>query len=273
MRNLDMITMELNGAPVQVDDLKALWLSKNYGHFTVLPIHDRKVRGLAQHMERLQRNTQTLFGCELDTERVRAYVRHALDTTPTTTPLAVWVEAYSRRLGAALSRTVDEPDILVTVRAMPSESPAPLCLRSMHYERDLPQVKHTGTFGLLYHYSRASLDGFDDVLFTDASGRISEGSGWNVGFFDGKHIIFPSAPALPGISMQLIQAGAKRNGIPFETRDVRLQDLPTFRSAFLTHVLVGAQPIASIDDVSFVADAELQTTLRACYEANPAQEV
>lgn len=272
MGSPDIVNMELNGAPVQVDDLKALWLTKSYGHFTVLPVNDRRVRGLALHMERLQRNTQTLYGCELDTSRVRACVRHALDATTTTAPLAVWVEACAR-LSADQSSAIEKPDILVTVRAMPSESLAPQRIRSTRYERDLPQVKHAGTFGLRYHYRRAQLDGFDDVVFTDASGRISEGSGWNIGFFDGECIVWPSAPTLPGVAMQLIQAGAKQKDIPFEVRDVRLDDLTAFRSAFLTHVLVGAQPIASIDGVQFVVDDELNATLRACYEATPAEAV
>lgn len=273
MSSPDLFTMELNGAPVQLDDLKSLWLSKSYGHYTVLPVSNRKVRGLALHLERLQRNTQALYGYELDTSRVRAFVRHALDATAATVPLAVWVEVYSRHFGADDSTAIQGPNILVTVRQMPDETPTPLRIRSTRYERDLPQVKHAGTFGLRYHYRRSQLDGFDDVVFTDAAGRISEGSGWNIGFFDGERIIWPSAPVLPGVAMQLIQAGVKKHGISFEVREVRLQELTAFRSAFLTHVLVGAQPIVSIDEIPFVVDDELTATLRACYEAISAEEV
>ncbi len=269
----DLLCMELNGHAVQLDDLKTLWASKSYGHYTVLPVLAGKVRGLALHMERLQRNTQTLYRCELDTSRVRAFVRHALDAAAATAPLAVWVEVYSRPHRSDPSRAIGELNILVTVRPMPDETPTPLHVRSIQYERDLPAVKHSGTFGLNYEYRRALLDGFDDALFADASGRISEGTGWNVGFFDGTRIIWPGAAALPGVAMQLVQAGLQKSSVPFEVRDVRLRDLPTFRSAFLTHVLVGAQPIASIDDVSFAIDDGLHATLKACYEAAPAEAV
>ncbi len=268
-----LLCMELNGHAVQLDDLKTLWLSKSYGHYTVLPVLDGKVRGLALHMERLQRNTQTLYRCELDTSRVRAFVRHALDAAATTAPLAVWVEVYSRPQRSDPSRAIGDLDILVTVRPMPNDEPAPQRVRSTQYARDLPAVKHTGTFGLNYEYRHALLDGFDDALFADASGRISEGTGWNVAFFDGTRIIWPSAAALPGVATQLVQAGLQKSGIPFEVRDVRLRDLPTFRSAFLTHVLVGAQPIASIDDVSFAVDDGLHAKLKACYESTPAEAV
>jgi 4-amino-4-deoxychorismate lyase len=267
MSSSDLFRMELNGVPVQVEDLKTLWLS-NYGHFTVLPVKNAKVRGLSLHMGRLQQNTQILYGCGIDTARVLAFVRHAIDVT--TEPLSVRVNVFSR---SGLSKIIVEPDILITVSSMPDEALMPLRVQSTQYERDLPQVKHVGTFGRNYRYRLAQLNGFDDILFTDASGSISEGSSWNVGLFDGQRIVWPSAPVLPGIAMQLIQAGLKKNGIPFEVREVRLQDLPTFRSAFCTNVLVGAQAIASIDDVTFFINTELNAMLKQCYEANPEEEI
>ncbi len=272
MSTPDLFRAELNGAPVQSEDLKTLWPS-SYGHFTVLPVHNAKVRGLALHWDRLQQSTRILYGCELDQTRVSACVRHALDGIATTAPLAVRVDVSSRAAANDPTQRIVAPDILVTVRSAPSESPAPLRVQSTQYERDLPQVKHVGTFGLIHRYRLARLNGFDDALFTNASGRIAEGSAWNIGFFDGRQIIWPSAPVLPGIAMRLIQAGLEKRRIQFEVRDVHLQDLSAFRSAFLTNVLVGAHPIASIDDVPFSLDAELLALLKGCYEATPEETV
>ena len=122
-------------------------------------------------------------------------MRHAIDGV--TEPLSVRVNIFSR---SDLSKAVVEPDILVTVRAMADEALIPLRVQSTLFERDLPQVKHVGTFGSNYRYRLAQLNGFDDVLFTDSSGRISEGSAWNIGFFDGQRIIWPNALVLSGIS-------------------------------------------------------------------------
>lgn len=265
MSTSELFRAELNGAPVQSEDLKILWPS-SYGHFTVLPVHNARVRGLALHLDRLQQNTQILYGCELNRSRVLAYVRHAIEGISATTPLAVRVDVTSRIAATDPTQRIVAPDIVVTVRAAPDESTTPLRVRSTQYERDLPQVKHAGTFGLIYTFRAAQLNGFDDALFTDVSGRISEGTGWNVGFFDGRNVIWPSAPVLPGIAMRLIQAGLEKRHIPSETREVRLQDLSAFHSAFLTSVLVGAQPIASIDEVSFSPDADLFALLKDCYE-------
>jgi branched-subunit amino acid aminotransferase/4-amino-4-deoxychorismate lyase len=271
MNSSDLFRMELNGVPVQVEDFKTLWLSRNYGHYTVLPVQDGKVRGLAHHMARLQQNTQILYSCELDTSRVRAFVRHALDAT--TARQEALVNVFSRSGNRDPLKHIEELDVLVTVMEAPDVSPGPQRVRSVRYERDLPRVKHVGTFGLNYQYRQAQLDGFDDALFVDAAGRILEGSISNVGFFDGQRIIWPSAPALPGVSMQLIQTGLKERRMPFEVREVRLQDLSMFRSAFFTNCRVGAQVIASIDQVTFVVDAELNALLKECYETGPLEEV
>ncbi|WP_277931104.1 aminotransferase class IV [Bacillus cereus group sp. BfR-BA-01310] len=85
-----------------------------------------------------------------------------------------------------------------------------LRLQITEFERDIPQVKNVGSFGQIYRGRIARMNGFDDVLFLDSLGRISEGSIWNIGFFDGDRIIWPKAEILPGIAMQVIQAGLEK---------------------------------------------------------------
>ncbi|WP_165423375.1 aminotransferase class IV [Ktedonosporobacter rubrisoli] len=271
MSTTAIFRMELNGAPVQLAELQALWQSKSYGHFSVLPVHNKRVRGLHLHLTRLQNNTQILFDHELDTERLRTYIRKAVAND--TAPLMVRVEILARQSIRTQTIGALEPDILVSVRDLSAEAALPLRIQTVQYQRDLPQVKHAGTCGLNYQYRLAQLNGFDDALFTDPAGHISEGSAWNIGFFDGRQIIWPDASVLPGIAMQLIQAKLRKKQIPFEVRPVHLREIPKFRAAFLTHVLVGAQPIASIDDIPFEIDIELNKLLKACYEANPEEEI
>src|SRR5258708_9599834 len=110
----------------------------------------------------------------MDGSRVRAFVRHAIGDN--TTPITVRVNVFSQRAGSDPSKSVGEPDILVTTSAVPSRSLSPLRVQSTQYERDLPPVKHVGTFGLIYQRRLAQLNGFDDILFLDSLDRISEGS-------------------------------------------------------------------------------------------------
>ncbi|MFJ8415618.1 aminotransferase class IV [Bacillus paramycoides] len=99
-----------------------------------------------------------------------------------------------------------------------------LRLQITEFERDIPQVKNVGSFGLIYRGRIARMNGFDDVLFLDSLGRISEGSIWNIGFFDGNRIIWPKAEILPGIAMQLIQAGLEKNIIKTVTCEIYFMD-------------------------------------------------
>src|SRR4051794_30508228 len=83
-RSVDLITKacetatmaELNGVPVEADELKALALT-NYGHFTSMRVDDGRVRGLALHMNRLVRDCRTVFDTELDPDHVLFLVRQA----------------------------------------------------------------------------------------------------------------------------------------------------------------------------------------------------
>src|SRR5580658_3775122 len=56
--------------------------------------------------------------------------------------------------------------------------------------------------------------GFDDALLTGPDGVISEGAITNIGFFDGNTVLWPSAPSLAGITMQLVAGALAERGIP-----------------------------------------------------------
>jgi 4-amino-4-deoxychorismate lyase len=256
--------IEVNGAPARADQLRHLALV-NYGHFTSMQVRDGAVRGLGLHLERLDRASHELFGRGLDPDRVRDCIRHGLGDGVARASVRVNVFSHDR-IGPG--PVASELDILVRVSAPASEPSGPLRVRSVHHERVLPHVKHLGTFGLTHHHRRAQQDGFDDALFTNDAGSISEATIWNVGFFDGSEIVWPSAPALDGITLQLVRAGMDRRGVPSTTRDVRLADLRSVRSAFLTNS-IAIIPIASVDDVELVVDHDLMALLRDALESNP----
>ncbi|MFY4723017.1 aminotransferase class IV [Streptomyces sp. LaBMicrA B280] len=164
--------LPFNGVEADNDDLK-LPARANYAHFTSMQARDGAVRGLDLHLKRLDDSTRELFGTGLDPDRVRACLRHALRASPDAVTARVTV--FSRRQDAVLRGEHTEPDLAVTTTAPLDARTSPVRLRTTTYERDLPHVKHSGTFGLSLR-RRAVLDGYDDVLFTDRDGRISEAS-------------------------------------------------------------------------------------------------
>lgn len=262
-----MYRAEVNGRPATAQQLAAPAVV-NYGHFTSMQVRHGAVRGLDAHLHRLTAGTRTLFGTELDTTAVREYLRHAV----------VGEEAVTARV-SIIARppwsdvtAPAEPDVLVTLRA-PSAAGDAVRLRSVRYERELPEVKHVGTFGLIHHARAAKLAGFDDALFvTSTAGRdglVSEASIWNVGFFDGSSVLWPQAPMLDGVTQQLLRRGLGRLGVPSSTRPLPLAQALAQRSAFLCNSGDPGRPIAEIDGSAMVVDPDLTTLLTRAYETNP----
>ena len=265
--------LTLNGVPASADDLR-LPLANNYGHFTALRVERGTVRGLDLHLQRLQQGTRELFGSDLDTQQVRDWLRAAVGAE--LRELSVRINVFSRRFDRAHPAAPAVPDVLIAVAAAaPAPPPAPLRLKSYTYQRELPHIKHVGTFPLFHYRASAQRAGFDDALFVAADGRVAEASIWNIGFVrgsgDGMRVVWPAAPQLDGVGMRLLQAGMAQLGVDSSTAPVRLADLETFRAAFLTNASTIARPVARIDATPFASDAALAAMLRRCHEMNQAQ--
>lgn len=262
--------VELNGAPATADDLRHL-VTTNYGHFSAMRVIDGGVRGLDLHLDRIEAATRELFGSEIGRERVRACLRHALGGRAGA--WAVRVNIFSRSLNRDRPADPAVPDVLVSVAPATAADGPPLRVKSFAFTRTLAHIKHVGTFPLFHYRRLAQQDGFDDALFADASGAIEEGSIWNVGFFDGEEIVWPDAPHLTGVSMQLLQAGLLHAQVPSTMRSLRLADLRRYRAAFFTNSSAAVRLIARIDEVEFAVDRELAARLRAYHDGNPLQSL
>ncbi|HEX5121899.1 MAG TPA: aminotransferase class IV family protein [Rhodanobacteraceae bacterium] len=261
---------ELNGKTASAADLRAL-ATTNYGHFTAMQVEAGRVRGLDLHLARLDASTRELFGQPLDATTVRAHLRSAFGDFGGDASLRINV--FSRALHRDRMAEPAAPDVVVSVTAPRRIETTPVRLKAFRYERVLPHVKHVGTFGLFHHRRLAQLDGFDDALFVDAGGAVSEASIWNIGFFDGSGVVWPDAPALRGISMQLLQKGLRERGTASDSHRVAHIDVGAFRSAFLTNCSCAVRPVAEIDGVRFAVDPALTAMLEACYASNAPQAI
>jgi branched-subunit amino acid aminotransferase/4-amino-4-deoxychorismate lyase len=112
---------------------------------------------------------------------------------------------------------------------------------------------------------------FDDALFADCDGLISEGATWNIGFATGDRVIWPRAPRLAGVAQDLIDEGLAEVGLTAETREVRLLDLALFDAAFICNSASPACPVAAIADRTFQADPALIGRLTQAWASRPLQ--
>lgn len=236
----------------------------NYGHFTSMRVEDGRVRGLGHHLARLDRDARELFGRGVPADLVRERVRAAVAGADG--PVYAKVTVFAREFDASVP--VHEPSVFVHVRPLPDRSaPARVC--TVGYERDLPHVKHVGTFGLLHQYRLARRRGYDDAIFVNRHGEISEATLANVCFVHGDGLVWPSAPALPGTAMRLLRDALADLGVPVETRPVRPTDLSSFRGAFATNALAPVQVVEQVDDVRFAGAEDVRRLLTETYAAIP----
>ncbi|MEO6519886.1 MAG: aminotransferase class IV family protein [Pseudoxanthomonas sp.] len=254
----------LNGLPASAEDLQALALV-NYGHFTSIQVRDHAVQGLELHQKRLLAGTRELFGTELDFRAVRAQMRAAVAERPDCT---LRVTVYSRQFDYRAPAQACEPDVLVTLGAASPPRTLPLRVKSFDFLRPLPHIKHVGTFPLFHYRRQAIAAGFDDALFADDQGLISEGSIWNLGFWQHGSVVWPQAPALRGTAERLLQSALERQGVAQVIRAVSLAEMPEFEAAFACNA-GGIQPIAAIDETAFAAAHPGMAALRAAAALTP----
>jgi branched-subunit amino acid aminotransferase/4-amino-4-deoxychorismate lyase len=245
------VRIELEGRRVSAE---ALWpVVSGFGHFTAMQVRGRRTRGLALHLDRLEAANKELFGAGLDRERVRELIRHALDD----------VEDASVRV--YVHESDPEPAVVVTVRE-PGVVATPQRLQSVRYQRPDAHLKHLAT-GQGYYSRLAHRRGFDDALLTADDGTISETAIANIGFFDGSGVVWPNAPLLRGITMQLLEQTLPALEVPSREARIRLGDIGSFDGAFLGNAR-GIAAVSRIDDVELPIPKHLEKIVDA-YASSP----
>ncbi|MFG2342051.1 aminotransferase class IV [Streptomyces yangpuensis] len=255
---------ELNGNPVTLEDLQALALT-NYGHFTFMHLRDGTVKGLSLHLDRLVRDCRIVFGVDLDRERTLNHIRKAVHGVSGLVGLRVTI--FDPDLDMGRPGDGKNPHVLVNLRPAGTAPPSPLTAKTFTFTRDNAEVKHLGLHPQLRLRRDAQLAGFDDAVFLEPDGRISEGATWNLGFIDQDGtVIWPDAPVVPGTTMLLLQNLDTPSQI---TAPVRLADLPDMAAAFATSTTAGVRPVSALDDAQFANKHSTLTALRDAYTAIP----
>jgi branched-subunit amino acid aminotransferase/4-amino-4-deoxychorismate lyase len=249
-----MAHIEIDGQDATVEQLRAASVA-HYGHFTAMQVRDRRVRGLDLHLARLDAANQEVFGTGLDTAQVRDHLRHALGETR---------RAASVRI--SVYETPGETAMMVTVRPPAGMQPTPWRLQAVPYQRPLAHIKHLADFGQSYFRRLAHRNRFDEALLTGPGGVICEGSITNTGFFDGGDVVWPDAPALAGITMQILERTLPAHGVSSRRARVHTADLGSFATAFVTNSH-GIAPVGQIDDLILPVDGRLTRMLTEAYES------
>ena len=259
----------IDGLPASLDDLANQALV-NYGAYTSFRVEDGAVRGLDLHLARLDQAAVELFGESPGEAEFRRLLALAVDGRD-----ACWmrVSLFSPEIGHRNPSFVGRPKLMTVVSPPPPPLAAQMRVTAVHYEREPAHLKHVATFGATRARRTVRAAGFDDALFVDDQGHVSEGVTWNVGFIQGDRIVWPQAPMLAGVTQVLIERGLSGLGpsglgLSSQTRPVHVSELSGFDGAFLCNSATPVCPITAIDDAVFAVDQTLLTVIETAWTAN-----
>ncbi|GAA2288834.1 aminotransferase class IV family protein [Actinomadura luteofluorescens] len=260
------LAVQRNGRAATSDELAPLAFA-GFAHFTAMQVRGGKVRGLDLHLGRLRSASMELFGRALPDERVRSYLRAALEAGPADVSLTATM--YSSPGEFTAGENPGEPEVLVRTGPPASGPEGPLRLATVEYDRYLPSLKHVGEVAKTHLMRRAVQDGFDDAAFVDRQGRLSEATIWNLAFWDGDAVVWPEAEMLLGTTMGIVRRQLDRLGIPQRVRQVTPADVPGLAGAVVMNSWTPGVAVHQIGATHVPAAPHFLDLLHQAYQAEP----
>ncbi|MFD8589557.1 aminotransferase class IV family protein [Streptomyces sp. NPDC059637] len=257
---------QLNGRAATAEELAPLAFA-GHAHFTAVQVRGGMVRGLDLHLERLRSASVELFGRALPDDRVRFFLRAALETGPA--DLSLTAAVYSPAGEFTADGTDAELAVLVRTGPAASGPKGPLALAVVEHERFLPAVKHVGEAAKTYLLRRAVAQGFDDAVLVDRRGRIGEGTIWNLAFWDGASVVWPAAEVLEGTTMGIVRRQLDRLGVPQRVREITPADLPASAGAVVMNSWTPGVAVSRIGSVPLPGAPSFLDLLHRAHRAEP----
>ena len=201
-----------------------------------------KVIGLRSHLERLYLPAKA--------QGIVPTVRRQDDFRHILADLLLRIEAPEARVRLILDTTV-EPGTIYVILAPLQLPPEEVYQNGVHLEisrtsREKPSLKRTSF--IQESALERKLIGPDtfDILLTD-KGRILEGMTSNFFYIREGVLCTAGRGILIGVTRQMVIALAKREGVEFCIRAIRVNELPTLSEAFITSSSRGIIPVVEID--------------------------
>ncbi len=262
----DTFVVQRNGRDATAEELAPLAFA-GYAHFTAMQVRGRQVRGLDLHLARLRSASLELFGQAIPDDRMRCYLREALRDGPA--DLSLIATVYSPAGEFTVAGADIEPAVLVRTGPAASGPPGPLKLATVEYERFLPAVKHAGEVAKTYCLRQAVKQGFDDAAFVDRRGRLSEGSIWNLAFWDSDAVVWPEAEMLGGITMGIVRRQLDNLGVPQRAQTVTPDDVAAFAGCVVMNSLTPGVAVHRIGSATLPEAPSFLELLHRAYQAEP----
>ena len=258
---------QIDGQPATVADLTPLAFA-GFAHFTAMQVRKGRVRGLDLHLERLRGASLALFDADIPDDRVRSYLRGAIMAAGGEA-LSVTATVFTRR--GEFTPASEQNDLSLLIRTSPAfNGPKGLLrLAVAQHERALPAFKHTGETAKTYYLRDARKRGFDDAIFLDRHGRLSEATIWNVAYWDGSAVIWPIADVLTGVTMAILKRQLTDLGVPQQEVAVTPDMVGGYAGAVVMNSWTPGVSISSIGETVIPAAPEFVELFHTAYLREP----
>jgi branched-chain amino acid aminotransferase len=160
----------------------------------------------------------------------------------------------TRGVGDVPSYNIDscKPNLVIFVTPLdfPQESTYSrgLSLKSVNYYRVFPEVKNLSFLPSILGYRDAKRAGFDDAVFVNSYGYVSEGTTWNIFLFADQKLITPGDSLLVGVTRNKVIELAESLGISVEMSSVPIETLYSAQEVFVTGTTKRILRVTRIDD-------------------------
>lgn len=217
----------------------------------------------AQHLDRLKFSAEQMdFQLPIKDEQILFEMQHALDLLQS--PKASIRLVFTRGEGLGLSpSTAQQPNRLIYCMPVSLEESTYLAKGMRLYKSRLgytlrgPMPKISGYQHSIAALAKAQRLGFDDIIWENSHGEITESSIANIFFIsrqgDQIHISTPSLESgiLPGITRENLLQLLRSSGIGADEDIIDASELAKFDEAFLCSTVRGLIPVRAIGDHQF----------------------
>lgn len=102
-----------------------------------------------------------------------------------------------------------------------------------------------------------------------AGAGFSEGSIWNLAFWDGTSVVWPVAEMLGGVTMGVVRRQLDRLGVPQRVQEITLADLPGLTGAVVMNSWTPGVAVHRIASVHLPEAPSFVELLHRAYRAEP----
>ncbi len=212
--------------------------------FTSFRTHFKKVPFLNEHLDRLEKGCQFLFGKNVDKESILGALKPYLEKDQKIR-ITIFKSNDDLKFIIQESPLIDSGNISLTkAMKIKTQGLIPPFLKTGNYLESNLEVK------------RANSLGFDDIIFTDFRKNILECSTSNIFAIKNKCIFTPSVNGsfLNGITRQKIIEMLNEEKMEVCEKEIGFLDLLNSDEIFITNAVKGIRSVTRVEDIKFMDD-------------------